>query len=194
MDKTRADVLSRILICVTGLKRREGHEMDIAMEKRKEEEEGVPVVVERMLEGAYVTEGERPVVECWHMMEEEDRALVCQLVRYAGDKKKAREAMGKKKEWLKWRMKTRPWIGRAVEYYQRVGVEALNRVVLQQYVTEGLLDTVPGTLKGERTSEETKRKQLRDLMEAGGYYPRLGGVVVASQVNVQVEVPEWKKG
>lgn len=141
---------------------------------------------------SYVEEG-GVVKDGWHLLRKEERAVVAEMVRYAGDMKAVGEAVGRSEESVEGMIEVRPWVRRAIEYYMKDGGEALARVIVQQHVLDGLVETVPGTLRGDKTPAETKRKQLRDLMEAGGYFPRWGEQVQATQVNVKVEVPEWKR-
>ncbi len=145
-----------------------------------------------LVEAAYLDSGEG-VKEGWHLLREEERGVVAQMVRYAGELGKVGEALRLEPEYIQKMMEVRPWVKRAIDYYMEVGVEALNRAVVQQHVSEGLLDTVPAVLRGKEVAAETKRKTVRDMMEAGGYYPKMGGPMVANQVNVKVEVPDWKK-
>ncbi len=145
-----------------------------------------------LVEVAYLDAGEG-IKEGWHLLRAEEREVVAQMVRYAGEVKRVAEVLGRTEDAVEWVIEARPWVKRAIDYYMEVGVEALNRVIVQQHVSEGLLDTVPAVLRGREVAAETKRKTVRDMMEAGGYYPKVGGVMVANQVNVRVEVPEWKK-
>ena len=130
----------------------------------------------------------------WEMLEVEEKKVVGAMVFYSGNWAKVAGFMGWEIERLYryFEPSERPWMLRAMEFYYN-NIARLKKNVVSQHALKALVEMVEPMLESKETPPETKRKLIRDMLEADGViqkFPTFGG---QTNVQVNVAVPEWKK-
>ena len=128
-----------------------------------------------------------------------ERKLVAYMVFYKGNEVEVGEQMGIGIEGVHEGMDPRkkPWMWRAVEYFYNRGPELL-KAINRGHVFRAQLQEIDKLWEGKDTPPETRRKLIRDVMEADpelGFFPKMPGVAIQSNQTVVVmgEPPEWAK-
>ncbi len=130
----------------------------------------------------------------WEMLEAEEKRVVALMVFFSGNWGKVSRELGWEIEEL-YRFfdpGERPWMLRAMAFYYN-NIARLKKNVVSQHALKVLATMVEPMLDAKETPPETKRKLMRDMLEADGVIQKFPGLGQQTNVQVNVAVPEWKK-
>jgi len=133
-------------------------------------------------------------VDHWEMLEEEERKVVGAFIYYSGNWARVAKYLG----WEMGRLykffdtESKPWMVRAMQFYYN-NIPRLKKNLVSQHALNVLATMVEPMLEDEKTPPETKRKLMRDMLEADGVIQKFPSFGTQTNVQVNVAVPDWKR-